>query len=148
MIKSTKGSGKCLMSLQVPSDIYILYIYILNQFSLTSPILGCDEVNDMCPDNYICYKHKCEEDCPLPCQTVVNGECQPECCQDADCPIGMPLCNADGICTDGCREGHECDGYNRPCHEPWQQGDDNCEYCDNVDTSEEIGQCQPGIYLF
>merc|ERR1712226_944214 len=81
--------------------------------------------------------------CPLPCQTVQNGACYPECCEDEDCSGG--LCDSGGSCQLGdCRRGSDCTGYNTLCHEPWQQGADNCEYCDNMDTNQEIGSCQPG----
>ena len=83
--------------------------------------------------------------CPLPCQTVQNGACYPECCEDEDCSGG--LCDSGGSCQLGdCRRGSDCTGYNTLCHEPWQQGADNCEYCDNMDTNQEIGSCQPGKY--
>jgi len=81
--------------------------------------------------------------CPLPCQTVQNGACYPECCEDEDCSGG--LCDSGGSCQLGdCRRGSDCTGYNTLCHEPWQQGADNCEFCDNMDTNQEIGSCQPG----
>merc|ERR550525_1294586 len=81
--------------------------------------------------------------CPLPCQTVQNGACYPECCEDEDCSGG--LCDSGGSCQLGdCRRGSDCTGYNTLCHEPWQQGADNYEYCDNMDTNQEIGSCQPG----
>jgi len=43
-----------------------------------------------------------------------------------------------------CRKGSDCDGYNTECHDPWATGDDNCEYCDNMDNDADIGFCQPG----
>merc|ERR1711970_20985 len=81
--------------------------------------------------------------CPLPCQTMQNGACYPECCEDPDCSGG--LCDSGGACQLGnCRKGSDCTGYNTKCHEPWQTGNDNCEYCDNMDTQQEIGSCKPG----
>jgi len=101
---------------------------------------GCI-TDDQCAGNEHCDNHECIA-CPLPCQTWENGECGPECCEDDDCTDG--LCN-NGICELGdCRSGSDCNGYNTECHKPWQTGDDNCEYCDNMDNGADIGFCQPG----
>jgi len=108
---------------------------------------GC-LTDDQCSDpTPICdlSDHTCvAPPCKLPCQEWQDGVCQPQCCQDDDCPATTPLCNTDGLCVAGCRTSPECDGYNTVCHQPWQTGDDNCEYCDTVDSDEDIGSCQPG----
>jgi len=108
---------------------------------------GC-LTDDQCSDpTPICdlSDHTCvAPPCELPCQMWQDGACQPECCQDEDCPAGTPLCDSNGLCIDGCRTSSECDGFDTICHEPWMTGDDNCEYCDNSDSGDEIGSCKPG----
>merc|ERR1719228_2522794 len=101
---------------------------------------GCI-TDDQCAGNEYCSNHECIA-CPLPCQIWENGECGPECCDDEDCTDG--LCQNGACVLADCRKGSDCDGYNTECHDPWATGDDNCEYCDNMDNDADIGFCQPG----
>ena len=96
------------------------------------------------PNGPVCnwpYEIDCENKpnnatCPLPCQHFdENFICQPECCQDADCPADTPLCNTEGICKDGCRDDQDCDNWNGMCP--------GCQWCDKP-SNVEIGQCKPG----